>query len=110
MKTGAAEAIAGLLATARGTRPQSLLCGEAEDALNVALALVGELVVANDRIDRLERCVAELAGHDLAEFRDDFGDAAAAAERKDANDALLMRTMRVFLDPRTYPGEQTQSG
>lgn len=110
MKTGSAEAIAELLATARGARPPSLLCGEAEDALNVALALMIELVVANDRIDRLERRLAELAGQDLADFRDDFGPAEAAAERRDSNDALLMRTMRVFLDPRTAPAGQTLPG
>lgn len=98
--SGGADAIAQLLATARGVRPNSLACGEAEDALNVALAVTVELIVANDRIDRLERKVAELAQVSLQDLRDDFGDTDAAKERREANDALLMRAMRIFLDPR----------
>lgn len=95
-----ATAIAELLATARGHRPASLASAESEEALNVALALAVELVVANDRIDRLERHVARLSGLDLDEFRADSGDESAAVQRRDANDALLMRVMRIYLDPR----------
>lgn len=98
--TGSTDAIAQLLATARGSRPASMACGEAEEALTVGLALAVELVVANDRIDRLERQVASLAGIALDDWRADFGDAEDARARREANDALLMRVMRIFIDPR----------
>jgi hypothetical protein len=100
MTVTAPEALSELLATARGSRPASLNCGEAEDALNVALALAVELVVANDRIDRLERMVADLRGEDVATLRNEIYDGEIAAARREANDALLMRVMRIFIDQR----------
>lgn len=94
------DAIAELLATVRGDRPASMECSEAERALNVAMALAVELVVANDRIDRLERLVAELRGEPVEDLRATAYDGAIAAERREANDALLMRALRIFIDPR----------
>lgn len=95
-----AEALAELIATARGGRPQSLACGEAEEVLNVALALVVELAVSNERIDRLERLVAELRGQSVAELRDIAFEGDAAIERQAATDALITRALRIMLDPR----------
>jgi hypothetical protein len=94
------DAIAGLLATVRGERPASMECSEAERALNVAMALAVELVVANDRIDRLERLVAELRQEPVEDLKAVVYDGAIAAERREANDAMLMRALRIFLDPR----------
>lgn len=98
------EAILELLGRVRGERPASMACGEAERALNVAMALAVELIVANDRIDRLERLVADLRGEPVEDLRAVAYDGAIAAERREANDATLMRALRVFLDPRATPG------
>ncbi len=69
MTTTSAEALTALILSARGVRPQSLANAEAEEVLNIALALLIELSVSNDRIDRLERMVAALrdAGLDIGE-------------------------------------------
>lgn len=84
----------------RGNRPTSLDCREAEEVLTVTLALLVELGVANDRIDRLERLVAEQRGGTLAELRETpLGDA-AEAERSDAQEALVARALRIFFDER----------
>ncbi len=99
--TSSPEALASLIYAARGNRPQSLGCAEAEDVLNVALALLIELSASNDRIDRLERLVAELRGEPVSALRDlRYPDGLAAEERREAMEALLMRALRIFLDPR----------
>ena len=95
-----AAALGALIQSARGNRPRSLGCSEAEDVLNIALSLLIELSVSNDRIDRLERIVAELKGQSLDDFRDSELDDEAVQERRDATDALLVRALRIFLDPR----------
>ena len=110
MTSATPDAISELLASARGHRPKSLACGEAEDALNVALALTVELAVANDRIDRLERMVADLRGEPVSTLRDVAYEGDAAAERRDAMEALLMRTMRIFLDPRRQSADHNGNG
>lgn len=94
------EALSALIATARGDRPQSLASREAEEVLNVALAVLVELAVSNDRIDRLERLVAELSGRSIEELRDIRYDGEIAQERQAATDALLTRALRIMLDPR----------
>jgi hypothetical protein len=96
-----AEAIAALLSAARGDRPYSLDNRETEDVLNVALALLVELAVSNERIDRLERLMAQRTGLPLEELRDLRFEGAAAEERQAALDALMTRVLRIFLDPRT---------
>jgi hypothetical protein len=96
-----AEALSALIQSARGGRPRSLLCTEAEEVLNIALALLIELSVSNDRIDRLERSVAELKGQALEDFREAELDGDATQERREAADALLVRALRIMLDPRT---------
>jgi hypothetical protein len=69
--------------------------------LNIVLALLAELGVAFDRIDRLERVVAERAGMSLAELRaTDYPEGPAAEEREDAMNALIARVLRIRLDPR----------
>ncbi len=98
--TSKTEALSALIASARGDRPTSLESREAEEVLNIALALTVELAVSNDRIDRLERLVAELRGEPVEELRDIRYDGDIAQERYDATEALLMRALRVILDPR----------
>ena len=98
--TSSVEALSQLIATARGNRPQSLASREAEEVLNVTLALLIELAVSNDRIDRLERLVAELRGEPVDALRDLRYDGEVAEERQAATDALLMRALRIMLDPR----------
>jgi len=101
--TSPSDAISALLEMARGTRPQSMSCGDAEDVLNVAFALLVELAVANDRIDRLERLVAELRGENVAVLRAICYEGEITEQRQEAIDALFARSLRIFADPRTAP-------
>jgi len=97
-----ADAIVALTQLARGERPYSLENREAEDVLNLSLALLMELSVALDRIDRLERLLAERTDMDLNELRaTDYAEGPAAQEREDATNALIARVLRIRLDPRT---------
>ncbi|MEW4467773.1 hypothetical protein AB1K62_08090 [Parasphingorhabdus sp. JC815] len=98
--TNQVQAIAALIQSARGSRPQSLGSREAEETLNIALALLVELSVANDRIDRLERLVAESRGENVKKLRDIQYEGEIALQRQAETDALLMRTLRILLDPR----------
>lgn len=96
-------AISEVIASARGRRPQSLACHDAEEVLNITLAVLIELAVANDRIDRLERVVAELGGRSVEELREIRYEGEIANERQEATDALLARALRILVDPRTQP-------
>ena len=96
----AAEAIMTLLQSGRGNRPYSLDDVEVENVLNIALALLVELGVANDRIDRLERVVADLSAMPVEHLRDIRYEDAVAEERQGALDALLARVLRILIDPR----------
>ncbi|MCB2062315.1 MAG: hypothetical protein KDE25_02445 [Novosphingobium sp.] len=98
--TSSVEALTSLLATARGNRPQSMANREAEDVLNITLAVLVELAVANDRIDRLERMVADLRGEPVEELRDLRYEGEIAQQRQEATDALLTRALRIMIDPR----------
>lgn len=98
--TSSFEALTSLLATARGNRPQSMASREAEDVLNITLAVLVELAVANDRIDRLERMVADLRGEPVEELRDLRYEGEIAQQRQAATDALLARALRIMIDPR----------
>lgn len=102
--TTEAEALVALIESARGARPQSLACREAEEVLNITLAALIELVVANDRIDRLERLVAELRGEGVEALRDIRYDGDIAEERQRAAEGLLTRALRIMLDPREERG------
>ncbi len=96
-----AEDILALVRAGRGNRPASLHNGETEDVLAVTLALLVELGVALDRIDRLERTVATIAGTTLEQVREaPLGDA-ANAERDEAQAALIARALRIFFDERS---------
>lgn len=97
----AADAIVTLIQLARGERRYSLESRETEEVLNLALALLTELAVAFDRIDRLERVLAERTGMTLADLRAiDYTEGSAAQEREDATSALIARVLRIRLDPR----------
>jgi hypothetical protein len=95
------DAILSLLRLGRGERPASLRDPEVEEVLNMALASLVELQVALDRIDRLERVLAERTGLALEELRSlDYPDGPAAEERREAARAMLARVLRLRLDPR----------
>ena len=95
------EAIQSLIALGRGERRYSLKDRETEEVLNIELATLVELSVALDRIDRLERLLAERTGLPLEELRaTDYPDGQAAAERQEAAEALFARALRIRLDPR----------
>lgn len=99
MKT--ADAIVALTQLARGERPYSLQNRETEEVLNISLALLMELSVAFDRIDRLERVLAERTGLDLTQLRaTDYTEGTPAQEREEAAAALMARVLRIRLDPR----------
>ncbi len=96
-----AEAIVELTRLARGERRYSLQNPETEEVLNVALALLVELSVALDRIDRLERALAERTGLALEALRAmEYAEGPAAEERQEATAALITRVLRIRLDPR----------
>ena len=97
-----AEVVVNLIELARGERRYSLESRETEEVLNIALALLTELGVAFDRIDRLERVLAERTGITVGDLRAiDYADGPAAQEREDATNALVARVLRIRLDPRT---------
>ena len=103
MKSG--DAIVALIQLARGERRYSLENRETEEVLNLSLALLTELSVAFDRIDRLERVLAERTGMPLAELRSiDYPEGPAADEREDSMNALMARVLRIRIDPRTTDG------
>lgn len=100
MKSG--DAILEIARLGRGTRPASLENRETEEVLNIALALLTELCVQQDRIDRLERLLAERTGMPLAELRaTDYTGGAAGEERAAATEALMLRALRIRVDART---------
>lgn len=95
------DAILSLLRLGRGERPASLRDPEVEEVLNIALAAVIELQVTLDRVDRLERVVAERTGLPLEELRAlDYPGGTAAEERRESARAMLARVLRLRLDPR----------
>lgn len=105
-----AETIVSLIELARGERRYSLESRETEEVLNLTLALLSELGVAFDRIDRLERVLAERTGIPLNELRAiDYPDGPAAEEREDAMNALIARVLRIRLDPRARVASPTTS-
>ncbi len=104
------EAIHALIGLARGERRYSLRDRETEDVLNVAMATLVELSVALDRIDRLERLLAERTGLPLEELRAiDYPDGPAAQERREAAEALFARALRIRLDPRAEAATEAAS-
>ena len=109
MKT--ADAIVALIQLARGARPYSLQSRETEEVLNISMALLVELSVALDRIDRLERLLAERTGMPLSELRaTDYVQGTDAEERSDATNALVARVLRIVLDPRASAASAGASG
>lgn len=96
----AADAILSLVNSARGTRPFSLDDPDAERTLNIVLALAVELAVSHERIDRLERMMAEQREMPLEELRALRFEGEAAQERQADMDAFLARVLRTLIDPR----------
>jgi len=96
----ATDAVRAVIESGRGTRPTSLAAAETEQVLTIALALLVELAVSNDRIDRLERQVADVRDTTLESFRNAPLADSALSERQDALEALQLRVLRVMVDPR----------
>lgn len=95
------EAIQELVGLGRGQRRYSLRSRETEEVLNIAMATLVELSVALDRIDRLERLLAERTGMPLEQLRaTDYAEGPAAQERQEAAEAMFARALRIRLDPR----------
>ena len=94
------DAIISILRTTRGHRPYSMSNKEAEHCLNIALALAVELVASNDRIDRLERQLADCSGKSLVEVRLGGSSPGASEQRQESNEAMLRRVLRVLIDRR----------
>jgi hypothetical protein len=110
--TTATDAIRAVIESGRGNRPASLDNAETEQVLAIALSLLVELSVSNDRIDRLEREVADLRGITHDALRNAPVSDQAVVERQDALEALQLRVLRVMLDPRaanSASGEPTAS-
>ena len=99
--TTPAEAVAMVIQGGRGSRPASLDSPEAEKVLDIALALLVELTVAQDRIDRLEREMAALRQQDLATWKGAEPDEATRQEQMAQTEALQLRVLRPLIDPRT---------
>ncbi len=95
-----ADEILEIVRLGQGLRPASLESQETEDVLTVTVALLVELGVALDRIDRLERKVAELAGQTTEQLRETPLGPQADAEREAGQTALIACALRVFFDGR----------
>lgn len=98
--TSSSDAIVEMIRLARGERPFSFTCQEAETVLNMTLSLAVELSVANDKIARLESSVAALSGKSVADWQAQALAGEDAAERAQASEAMLLRVLRIVLDPR----------
>ena len=98
--TGASEAILSVIESGRGTRPYSLDNQETEQVLNIALALMVELAASNERIDRLERLLAETRGMNVRDLREMPIEETAVQERQESLEAMQLRVLRVLIDPR----------
>lgn len=96
-----ADDILAIVRAGQGLRPASLENQETEDVLSITLALLVELGVALDRIDRLERTVAGLSGQTPEQLREAPLGAEAEAEREARQAALIARALRIFFDGRT---------
>jgi len=94
------QALATLSAIMRGERPMSLSNPETEEVLSIALTLLVELAVTNDRVDRLERAVAALSGQPLEHWREAPLPPEAEAGRAAATDALMARALKLLADNR----------
>lgn len=96
----ASDAVMALVQSARGTRAYSMENIDAENALNIALALAVELASTNERIDRLERLLAQHSGMALDVLREQRFYGEAGAERQEAMEAMMARVLRILADPR----------
>jgi hypothetical protein len=104
-----ADGIMSIINMARGERPYSIESFEAEQALTIALALLVELVATNDRLDRVERQLSELTGKTLDDVRQAGGGDAADKERQENNEALMIRALRILIDPRPSVDQRPES-
>ena len=80
---------------ASGKRPQFLQDPATERVLSIAMAIAGELSVARERIDTLERLLAERGILSSADIEAYVPDAAAQAARNDWGRAYIARVLRI---------------
>lgn len=81
---------------AKGKRPQFLDDPAVERVLSIAMALAGELSVARERIDTLERLLVAkgvLSADDVERY---VPDAAVQAQRNEAGRAYIARILRIL--------------
>lgn len=81
---------------AKGKRPQLLDDPAVERVLSIAMALAGELSVARERIDTLERLLVAkgvLSADDMERY---VPDAAVQAQRNEAGRAYIARILRIL--------------
>lgn len=81
---------------AKGKRPQFLDDPAVERVLSIAMALAGELSVARERIDTLERLLVAkgvLSADDMERY---VPDAAVQAQRNEAGRAYIARILRIL--------------
>lgn len=79
---------------AKGKRPQYFSDPATDKLLNMVLTLAGELSVARDRLDTLERLLDERGVLDQASVDAYKPDSQAAAQRSQRRAAYLERVMR----------------
>ena len=95
---------------AKGRRPQFLNDPATERVLSIAMSIAAELSVARERIDTLERLLAQrgiLSAADIEAFEPD---AAAQAERHDWGRAYIARVLRIVdQDVQAMAGEPEPS-
>ena len=94
----------------RGRRPASLNDGEVEDVLAIVLALLVEMGVAFDRIDRLERALAAVDGQDLDKWKNAALGADAEATRDEARATLVCRALSILFDERKPTARTPHAG
>lgn len=107
--TSPSDAILSVIQSARGSRPYSMENQETEQTFNIALALTVELLATNDRVDRLERHIAQITGRSLQDVRIDHSDNGADQLRTAANEASITRVLRVLIDPRPKVDQRPNS-
>ncbi|MFM7533872.1 MAG: hypothetical protein ACKO5J_15590 [Rubrivivax sp.] len=81
---------------AKGKRPQFFDDPAVERVLSIAMALAGELSVARERIDTLERLLVAKGVMAADEVERYVPDAAVQAQRNEAGRAYIARVLRIL--------------
>lgn len=82
--------------TAKGKRPQYFSDPAIDKLLNIVMAMMGELSVARDRIDALERLLDEAGVLDRQRVENYHPEPAVDAERQAARMQMIARVLRII--------------